>query len=143
MTKEQLRAYRDLKRERDRLRGMISELEGVIYSPTIPRLDAAPGGGRPGDSPVERAAGQHEQLLTRYRRKDAELTQALLVVEEAIETLQPRERDLVRLYYCRGLTWDEVCEAMHFSWSTVHRIHSDALKALRTKTDERERTKCE
>lgn len=133
MTKEQLRAYRDIKRERERLRDMIRELEGVIYSPTIPKLNAAPGGGQTATSPVERAASQHEKLLTLYRQKDAELTEAMLAVEEAIETLQPRERELVRLYYGQGMTWEEVCDKMHYSWSTVHRIHSDALLALRAK----------
>lgn len=134
MTKEQLRAYRDIKRERERLRDMIRELESVIYSPTIPKLNAAPGGGgQPAASPVERAADRHDKLLTLYRQKDAELTEAMLVVEKAIEALKPRERDLVRLYYGQGMTWEEVCEEMHYSWSTVHRIHSDALVALRAK----------
>ena len=46
MTKEQLRAYRAIRLERDKLLDMLRELETTIYSPAIPKLDPAPGGGQ-------------------------------------------------------------------------------------------------
>lgn len=131
MTKEQLRAYRAIRLERDKLLDMLRELETTIYSPAIPKLDPAPGGGRNGASPVEIAATKHDELRTRYLQKVAELEDAMAKVEAAIETLDHRDRALVRLYYIQGKTWEEVCVEMSYSWRQIHRIHSEVLKKLR------------
>lgn len=131
MTKEQLRAYRAIRLERDNLLDMLGELETTIYSPAIPKLDPAPGGGRNGASPVEIAATKHDELRTRYLQKVAELEDAMAKVEAAIETLDHRDRALVRLYYIQGKTWEEVCVEMSYSWRQIHRIHSEVLKKLR------------
>lgn len=133
MTKEQLRAYRAIRLERDKLLEMLRELETTIYSPAIPKLDPAPGGGRNGASPVEIAATKHDELRTRYLQKVAELEDAMAKVEAAIETLDHRDRALVRLYYIQGKTWEEVCVEMSYSWRQIHRIHSEVLKKLRDK----------
>lgn len=133
MTKEQLRAYRAIRLERDKLLDMLGELETTIYSPTIPKLDPAPGGGRNGASPVEIAATKHDELRTRYLQKVAELEDAMAKIEAAILVLDPTERTLVRLYYIKGKTWEEVCVEMSYSWRQVHRIHAKALEKLRDK----------
>lgn len=133
MTKEQLRAYRAIRLERDKLLDMLGELETTIYSPTIPKLNPAPGGGRNGASPVEIAAAKHDELRTRYLQKVAELEDAMAKIEEAILVLDPTERTLVRLYYIKGKTWEEVCVEMSYSWRQVHRIHAKALEKLRDK----------
>lgn len=133
MTKEQLRAYRAIRLERDKLLDMLGELETTIYSPTIPKLDPAPGGGRNGASPVEIAATKHDELRTRYLQKVAELEDAMARIEKAIEGLDNRERTLMRLYYIKGMTWEKVCVEMFVGWGTVHRIHSEALKKLSDK----------
>lgn len=133
MTKEQLRAYRAIRLERDKLRSLLEEMEATIYSPAIPKLDPAPGGGRNGASPVENAATKHDELRTRYLQKVSELEDAMAKVEAAIETLDHRDRALVRLYYIQGKTWEEVCVEMSYSWRQIHRIHSEVLKKLRDK----------
>ena len=133
MTKEQLKAYRAIRLERDKLLGMLKELEATIYSPTIPKLNPAPGGGRNGASPVEIAATKHDELRTRYLQKVAELEDAMAKIEEAILVLDPMERTLIRLYYIKGKTWEEVCVEMSYSWRQVHRFHATALEKLRDK----------
>ena len=133
MTKEQLKAYRAIRLERDKLLGMLKELEATIYSPTIPKLDPAPGGGRNGASPVEIAATKHDELRTRYLQKVAELEDAMAKIETAIDALDNRERTLMRLYYIEGMTWEEVCVEMFIGWGTVQRIHSEAIKKVRDK----------
>ena len=133
MTKEQLKEYRSIKLERDRLAKMLEELEAVIYGPSTSRLNAEPGGGHSHSSPVETAAIKHAELLERYQQKVLELSRALVEIEEAIEVLEPRERTLIRLHYAEGLTWEEVCVAMSYSWRQVHRIHAKALETLKSK----------
>jgi DNA-directed RNA polymerase specialized sigma24 family protein len=132
VTKERLRAYRDIKLERDKLAAMIEELEVVLYGPRTQKMDGMPRGGSGDSSRVEEAVIRHDELLERYRAKVAELSAALAEIENAIEVLEPRERTLIRLYYAQGLTWEEVCVAMSYSWKQIHRIHGAALEALKS-----------
>lgn len=135
MTKEQLKTYRSIKLERDRLAAMIDELEGTLYGPRAQKIDGMPRSGSGPGSAVEEAAIKHADLLARYQQKVAELSAALAEIENAIEVLEPRERTLIRLHYCQGLTWEEVCVAMNYSWRQVHRIHAAALEALKTREE--------
>lgn len=127
MTKAQLRAYRDLKLERDRLEAMVAALE---YGPSGLRLDGMPRSGKPGD-PTGQQAIDHTQVKDLYKQKVTELNAAILKIEAAIECLEPRERTLIRLYYIEGLTWEEVCVSIHYEWAQVHRIHAAALAKLK------------
>lgn len=127
MTKAQLRAYRDLKREKDDLERKVAALE---YGTGGLRLDGMPRSGKISD-PTGSQAIDHTQVRDLYRQKAAELDKAILEVENAIEVLEPRERTLIRLYYCDGLTWEEVCVAMSYSWRQVHRFHKQALEKLK------------
>lgn len=135
MTKEQLKAYRAIKLELDRLAEMIEEMGAKIYNPKVQQLDGMPRGTSYPASPVENAAIKRNELLQRYKDKTRELTEALIEIENAIEVLEPRERTLIRLHYAQGLTWEEVCVAMNYSWRQIHRIHAKALEALREKTE--------
>ena len=132
MTKEQLKGFRSIKLERDRLLIMIEELEAQMRSPKSQRLDGMPRGGSSPSNPVENLVVKHTELLERYHQKVAELTAATVEIEEAIERLSPRERTLIRLHYIEGLTWEEVCVAMSYSWRQVHRIHAVALAMLKS-----------
>lgn len=38
------------------------------------------------------------------------------------------EREVLRLKYILGHTWEEVCERMGYSWRQIHRIHNKALE---------------
>ena len=127
MTKATLRAYRDLKLERDRLEAMVAALE---YGTGGLRMDGMPRSGKVSD-PTGNQAVEHTQVRDLYQQKVTELNQALIEVEEAINRLGPRERTLIRLYYCEGLTWEEVCVEMSYSWRQIHRIHANALEQLK------------
>ena len=131
MTKEQLKAYRAIKLERDKLAAMVEELEGTLYGPKAQRLDGLPRGGAGTHSAVEDAAIKHAELLGKYQQRMAELSAALAEIEKAIETLEPRERTLIRLHYAQGLTWEQVCVAMRYEWAQIHRIHAKALEKLK------------
>jgi RNA polymerase sigma factor (sigma-70 family) len=133
MTKEQLKTYRSITLERDRLLIMIEELEAQMRSPKSQLIDGMPHGGTAPSSVVENLVVKHVELVERYHQKVAELTAAAVEIETAIESLQPRERTLIRLHYIEGLTWEEVCVAMTYSWRQVHRIHAKALEALKNK----------
>ena len=100
MTKERLRAYRDLKKEQ-------RQLEQLLES------------------------GETEALRDCYREKLAQVEQEQLAIEQAIDSLDSLERTVMRHYYIEGLTWEEVCVEVSYSWRQTHNIHSRALEQLR------------
>lgn len=133
MTKAQLRAYKELRRERDQLASMIGDIEAVMYGPKAVRMDGMPRGGSGGTGgPTAELATRHIDLVRQYTDKVTLLTERLAEIEQAIEVLEPRERTLIRLYYITGLTWEEVCIEMSYAWRQVHRIHAKALEKLKT-----------
>ena len=109
MTKEQLRQYRSIKIETCQLERRIEELE---------RLHA--------DFEVV------DPLLNLYREKLADLIDGQLKIEQAIDSLNPTERELMRLRYIDGADWTEVAETIHYEWSQTHRIHARALAKIKS-----------
>ena len=131
MTKEDLRAYKALRKERDHLAQLIEELESVLYGPKVPTVDGMPrGSGFDNSHVVDKLGDKHDKLKKLYDAKVAELDRRMAEIEAAIEPLKPTERDLIRLHYFKGLTWEEVAVAMSYSWRHVHRIHGDIIAKL-------------
>lgn len=135
MTKERLRRYRDLEAEKKLLEQQLETIEAALYNPKIQQLKQTPRAPSQGNA-TEDLANKHLELLDRYRHKLAELTMEQLAIEEAIERLPNRERNVLRAYYIRGLTWEETCVAVAYSWTQVHRIHSSALQLLAAMEEE-------
>ena len=129
MTKDRLRRYRDLLAEKVQLEQQLETIEGVLHNPKIQQLKQTPRASSKGN-PTEDLIAKHLELMDRYRDKLAELTMEQLAIEEAIERLPNRERNVLRAYYIRGLTWEEVAVDIGYTWRHVHRIHSSALQLL-------------
>lgn len=138
MTKERLREYRDLKKELEQVRQKVETLEAALYAPKTQRLTGMPSSPPSGGNAVENLASKHLELLEYYRAKEKEMAAEQLAIEQAIESLEYQERTLLRLYYIDGLTWEEVCVVVHFSWTHVHRIHGNALKKLKAREEVQE-----
>ena len=134
MTKEEtklwLRSYRQKKLEADQLDSLIKRLEAEMYNPKTTRFDKIPGSVHGAGSPTERLAVKHADLVDKYERRLAELRAEALLIEDAIEALEPVERMLMRYRYIEGMTWEEVAVAINYSWMQMHRIHGRALDKL-------------
>ena len=109
MTKEQLRNYRALKKEHTRLEQRLARME---KRPECDQETLRP-------------------LKELYQAKLEDLVGAVLAIEGAIETLEPLERELVRLRYIDGLPWFKVQAAINSSEQQTHRIHSRVLQKLK------------
>lgn len=132
MTKERLRQYQQLKREKDMLEEKLVELESTMASPRIQKLDGMPHGQPQGGSLMDTLVEQHLALKAMYANKLRELNDTLLGIETAIESLEDAtERNLMRLRYIDGLKWEEITLAIGYSWQQTHRIHARALEKLR------------
>ena len=107
MTKEQLRQYRSIKIETSQIERRIEELEGL------------------GDDDIT------QPLQDIYRQKLQELIDGQLRIEQAIEGLNPTERELMRLRYIDGADWTEVAATINYEWAQTHRVHARALSKIK------------
>ena len=130
MTKDRLRNYASLKEEREQLRRQLDELEATLYYPKIQRLNDMPSSPSE-ENTLELMVARHIELQERYEAKITEMTKEMLLIEEAIDALEPTARMLLRYRYLDGLKWEEVCVRMNYSWMQTHRIHANALNQLR------------
>lgn len=129
MTKERLKNYALLKEEREQLRRQLDELEATLYYPRIQRLSDMPSAPSK-ENTLEVMVARHLDLQDKYEAKIAEMTAEMLLIEEAIEKLDPTARMLMRYRYIEGLKWEEVCIRINYSWMQTHRIHANALNQL-------------
>lgn len=129
MTKERLRNYQNLKREQAQLREQLEKIEAALYYPKIQRITDMPTAPSKGNA-LEDMTARHLELQDRYKAKLEELAAEQLAIEQAIDTLDPTGRMLLRYRYIEGLTWEEVCVCMAYSWRQTHYIHARALDKL-------------
>lgn len=108
MTKEQLQNYKALEKEKHQIEQKLCHLE---KHPNTEEEVLRP-------------------LRERYTAKMDELVKAQLAIEEAIGTLNSRERQLVRLRYIDGLPWHRVAFEINYSEPQAKRIGQKVLKKL-------------
>lgn len=132
MTKEQLQQYKAIKAELRQIESRLDELEAPLYSAGATPITGMPmPPSRAGtESRQERLADQTMELREYYNDKQKELAEKQLAIERAIDALKPMHRMVLRLRYIEGLSWDEVCTCMGYSWRQTHRIHAEALARL-------------
>lgn len=133
MTKERLRHYIDIKREATQIRSTLQELEASMTAPRAQALDGMPRSGSQAYDHLSDVVARHQDLIDQYCDKLDELAAEQMQIEQAIESLQPRERELIRYRYIEGLSWEEICVRMSYSWRQTHRIHANALQQIRDK----------
>lgn len=135
MTKDRLRRYRDLLAEKVQLEQQLETIEGVLHNPKIQQLKQTPRASSKGN-PTEDLIAKHLELVDLYQDKLTGLAVEQLAIEETIERLPIRERNVLRAYYIRGLSWEEVAVDVGYTWRHVHRVHSSALQLLAAMEEE-------
>lgn len=111
MTKEQLRNYQAIKKEKCQIERRLQSLE-------------------------KRPESEQELLQSireLYREKLDALVALQVSIEKAIDSLEPVERELFRYRYIDGLEWHQVAAKIHYSLQSTHRLHSAALIKLKNK----------
>lgn len=120
MTKAKLQNYVNLQRERQQIEDRLEIIESALSDAHRDSLHY--------DEEVREK--QIESLNTfrdRYLKLLEQIREEQLTIEQAIEALEPAQRTLMRYRYLDGEKWEDICELMHYSWSTVHRLHANAL----------------
>jgi DNA-directed RNA polymerase specialized sigma subunit len=131
--KRRLNSYRDILTEHAQLAEELQRVEALMASPSSPNMDGMPRCGSGPSNPTERAAIKHMELVDRYKKQIRQMIEEQAAIETMIEGLEPTERKLARFRYIDGLTWEDVCEKMVYSWRQTHRIHGRMLDNLVTK----------
>ena len=108
MTKEQLKhdlkTYRDTEQELRNLKKIEREVEA---------LD---------EGAAKVLADTKQRLADKLQR-----------IEDAIASLDPTERDILRLRHIKGYSWTKVSQCVHYSRSAAFDIHAEALRKLADK----------
>lgn len=129
MTKQELLKYRKLAVELGQMKDTIDRLDQSITGVRAAALTGMPKGGQPQD--LGDRVAKLLDLRKLYGKKWDALCEQMRRIEAAVDMLEdPMDRALVRYKYIDGLTWDEVCEAIHYELRQVHRIHRRALERL-------------
>lgn len=131
MTKERLKKYQAMKLEAEQLRERLMEIEAAMTSPKIQQITGMPRGGGHEGSALESIMIRHTELADLYRKKLEAIAVEQMAIERAIDSLDVKERVMLRRRYIEGMTWEEVCVAMNYSWRQVHRYHAMALQKLK------------
>ena len=132
MTKEMLKKYGSIKKEKERIKARIEEIESMLYSPRNQNLSGMPTAHDAPNETMEKLIEKKERLLKVYKSFLLQLDETELNIENAIETLaDPAARSILRLRYIDGLKWEQICVKMGYEWSHTHRIHKNALETLK------------
>ena len=127
--KHKLHSYRDLLAEYEQIKLELSKVEAFMEAPRTSNLDGmprSPGGG----DPILGVVAHHIALQERYKTQLHRLAAAQAEIENLIEGLEPGERRLMRCRYIDGMTWEEVCVRINYSWRQTHNIHARILEKL-------------
>jgi len=76
-------------------------------------------------------SGKDETLRVVYSETIQRLTEQLTEIERAIETLEPRERQAIRMHYIDGLSWEAIGYKMYYERSQIFRIRKAAIEKLK------------
>ena len=130
MTKEELKQYRRLGAELERLDGAIARVKSEIESPKRQILTGMPHGGEP--VTMEDKIAKLLDIQDLYNRQRDKLMDLMWQIETAIAKVQDsRSRTLLGYKYIDGLSWEEVAEKMGLSDKWVRTdLHAKALREI-------------
>ena len=130
MDKATLHQFSKNMKELKQLEGEIKELRRKSAAAPTQRLTGMPGSGSNVSDPTGNAAAAIADLCALYDTKVQKLCEQQRKIEEAIDSLSPSQRVILRARYIDGYEWEEVCYRCSYSWSHAHRLHAEALRKL-------------
>lgn len=121
---------RDAYKEREQLKEKIYEFEQMRISPRAAvygseRVQSSPKGDIQPDN-----IAKLDKLIAKYNSKLKAITELVYEFETALDSLDERERRLMRLYYIDCMTWEQVCVKMNLSWTPMHNARRSALAKI-------------
>lgn len=128
MTKDYLKEHVKKLSEAEGLKFEIDQMYQTMKSPVITGMPSAH------SSDTDKLGNilwKIQQKEIRYLAKLDIILDEEKEIEKVIETLEDsRERTIMRYRYITGMTWEEICVRVNYSWQHTHRLHAEALSKL-------------
>ncbi len=122
MTAEKIKSYQKLKREKELLEMLITDVGSIGGS----KLDGMPRSGKM-CSPTETTVLRCEKYVERLKKVEDEMH----AIEDAVDSLEdPCERKIVYLIVIRGKRWRDTEKLVKYSHSQTYKIFQKALRRL-------------
>ena len=123
--KEYLKSYQDAVR---REKHILQEIQLLRMDKMLPSVinDGMPHGS--GCSDLSDYMVLLDEQINELRDERLEKMLLYKEIEKRIRNMDnDNEREVLRLRYLRGMTWEEVAVEMGYSWRGIHNIHGKAL----------------
>ena len=131
MTKEELKEYIEVKREIKIIEEKIEFLESKKTSIKSQIITDMPRGEAEQDR-LGQLLIQIEELIDLYNEKQDKLLKQQLKIEKCIDKLEDSiDRNIMRLRYLEGYTWERMCVLLNYSWNGIHKKHRKILEKIR------------
>lgn len=131
--KEFLRRARSVDRRVDEAQERVQRLRARLESG---RMSAVTGMPRGGSADWTETADRLIELEQVVNQRTRELVRWKLAAIDAIRSVEePREAELLELYYIDALTWEQVAQRMALDLRWVYRLHGRALTKVRVPED--------
>ena len=132
MEKKELQEYIETKRELDIIKDKIEYLEEKKTSIKSMIIDDMPKGESFENDRLGALLGEIEELLNIYHEKQIRLLKQQRAIENTIDKLEDAvDRNIMRLRYIDGYTWERLCVLMNYSWNGIHKKHRKILEKIR------------
>ena len=132
MKKEELKNYIETKREIEIIKDKIEYLEENKTSIKSMIIDDMPKGSNTENDRLGELLGKIEELLNIYNEKQIRLIKQQMKIEDAIDKLEEAtDRNIMRLKYIDGYTWERICVVLNYSWNGIHKKHRKILEKIR------------
>ncbi len=127
--KEFLRRARSVDRRVDEAQERVKRLRARLESGRQSNLNGMPRGGSADWTETADRLIELEQVVNQRTR---ELVRWKLAAIDAIKSVEePREAEVLELYYIDALTWEQVAHRMALDLRWVYRLHGRALTKVR------------
>lgn len=131
MTKEELKSYIENKREIEIIKDKLMYLEEKKTSIKSMIINDMPKVTNIENDMIGNLLADIEDLINIYKEKELNLIKQQIKIEKAISNLEdPTDRNIVRLKYIDGHTWEKICVILNYSWNGIHKKHRKILEKI-------------
>ena len=132
MTKEELKNFIENKREIEIIKDKLEYLEEKKTSIKSMIINDMPKVTNIENDMIGNLLADIEELINIYKEKELNLIKQQIKIEKAISNLEdPTDRNIVRLKYIDGHTWEKICVILNYSWNGIHKKHRKILEKIR------------
>lgn len=132
MTKEELKEYIETKREIKIIEEKIEFLKEKKTSIKSMVITDEPRGSNSESDRLGELLGEIEELIDVYNKKQDRLFKQQMKIEKCIDKLEDSiDRNIMRLKYIDGYTWERICVMLNYSWNGIHKKHRKILEKIR------------